>query len=201
MLCSWLFLWCFVPWVVRFMEIYFEHQFKHNREVFSLLLILFVYVYIYFYISPHLVFVFFHVSNSALPLAGTFVLSFFHRRSLWKSHFNTASDSLSAFLPSDQKPCLKFVLTHWGRVTHICVVKLTIIGSDNGLSPGRRQAIIWTNAEILLIGPLGTNFIEMLIGIQTFSFKKMHLKMSSAKCCSFHLGLNLSIHMDFEKLS
>ena len=37
-------------------------------------------------------------------------------------------------------------LTHWGRVAHICVSKLTIIGSDNGLSPGRRQAIIWTNA-------------------------------------------------------
>ena len=59
-------------------------------------------------------------------------------------------------------------LTHWGRVTHIGVVKLTIIGSDNGLSPGRRQAIIWTNAGILLIGPLETNFIEILIGIQTF---------------------------------
>ena len=49
-------------------------------------------------------------------------------------------------------------LTHWGRVTHICVSKLTIIGSDNGLSPARRQAIILTNAGILLIGPLGTNF-------------------------------------------
>ena len=35
----------------------------------------------------------------------------------------------------------KYVLTHWGRVTHICVSKLTIIGSDNGLSPGGRQAI------------------------------------------------------------
>ena len=33
-------------------------------------------------------------------------------------------------------------LTHWGRATHICVGKLTIIGSNNGLSPGRRQAII-----------------------------------------------------------
>ena len=81
-------------------------------------------------------------------------------------------------------------LTHWGRVTHICVVKLTIIGSDNGLSPGRRQAIIWTNAGILLIGPLETNFIEILIGIQTFSFRKMDLKMSSAKWRLFCLGLN-----------
>ena len=45
-------------------------------------------------------------------------------------------------------------LTHWGRVTHTCVSKLTIVGSDNGLSPGRRQAIIWTNDGILSIGPL-----------------------------------------------
>ena len=64
------------------------------------------------------------------------------------------------------------ILTHWGRVTHICVGNLTIIGSDNGLSPGRRQAIIWTSAGILLIGPLGTNFIEILIKVLTFSFKE-----------------------------
>ena len=83
------------------------------------------------------------------------------------------------------------VLTHWGRVTHICVSKLAIIGSDNGLSPDRRQAIIWTNAGILLIGPLGTNFSEILIEIQTFSFKKMHLKMSSVKRRPFCLGLNV----------
>ena len=69
--------------------------------------------------------------------------------------------------------------------------KLTIIGSDNGLSPERRQAIIWTNAGILLIGPLGTNFSEILIEIQTFSLKKIRLKMSTAKCCSFCLGLNV----------
>ena len=79
------------------------------------------------------------------------------------------------------KVSLSFHLTHWGRVMHICVSKLTIIGSDNGSSPGRRQAIISTNAGILLIEPLGTNFSEILSEIQTFSFKKMHLKMSSAK--------------------
>ena len=56
-------------------------------------------------------------------------------------------------------------LTHCGRVTHVSVGKLTIIGSDNGLSPGRRQAIIWTNAGILLIGPLRTKFSEILIYI------------------------------------
>ena len=72
--------------------------------------------------------------------------------------------------------------------------KLTIISSDNGLSPGLRQAIIWTNAGILLIEPLGTNFIEILIGIQTFSFTKMRMKMSSAKWRPFCLGLNVLTH-------
>ena len=82
-------------------------------------------------------------------------------------------------------------LTHWGRVTHVCVSKLTNIVSDNGLSPGRRQAIIWTNAGILLIGPLGTNSSEILIGIRTFWLKKMRLKVSSAKWRPFCLGLNV----------
>ena len=76
-------------------------------------------------------------------------------------------------------------------MTHICVSKIIIIGSDNGLSPDRRQAIIWTNDGMLLIGPWGTNFNEISIGIQTFSFKKMHVKMSSAKWRPFCLGLNV----------
>ena len=82
-------------------------------------------------------------------------------------------------------------ISHWGRVTHICVGELTIIVSDNGLSPGRRQAIIWTNAGILLIGPYGTNFSEILIEILTFSFTKMGLKVSPAKWRPFCLGLNV----------
>ena len=82
-------------------------------------------------------------------------------------------------------------MINWGWVTHICLVKLTIIGSDNGLWHGRRQVIIWTNAEILLIGHLQTNFIEILIGIEAFPFKKMHLKMSSTKWRPFGLGLNV----------
>ena len=87
------------------------------------------------------------------------------------------------------KPPLK--LTHWGRVTYICVGKTTIIGSDNGLSPCRRQAIIWTNAGILLIGTLGTNFSENSIEILTFSFTKMRLKISSGNRRPFCLGLNV----------
>ena len=82
-------------------------------------------------------------------------------------------------------------LTHWGRVRHICVSKLAIIGSDNGLSPDRRQAIIQTNAGILLIRTLGTNFSEIWSKIHTISFKKMHLNMSSAKWRPFCLSLNV----------
>ena len=39
----------------------------------------------------------------------------------------------------------------------MCIDKLTIIVSDNGLLPGQHQAIIWVNAGILLVGHLGTN--------------------------------------------
>ena len=85
---------------------------------------------------------------------------------------------------------VKPALTHWGRVTHICVSDVTSIGSDNGLSPGRRQAIIRTNAGILLIRPVGTNFSEFLVEILIFWFKKMRLKVSSAKRRPFCLGLN-----------
>ena len=69
------------------------------------------------------------------------------------------------------------ILTHEGPVMHICISKLTITGSDNGLSLGWCQAIIWNNDGIFLFEPLGTNFNEILIEIYTFSFKKMHLKI------------------------
>ena len=81
-------------------------------------------------------------------------------------------------------------LYHWGRVTHTCISKLTIIVSDNVLVPGQQQAIIWTCAGILLIRMLGTNFSKILCEIHTFSMTKMHLKMSSAKWQQFYLGLN-----------
>ena len=86
------------------------------------------------------------------------------------------------------------VKTHWGWVKHICVSKQTIIGSDNGLSPGRHRAIMWTNDGILLIPAYGTNFSEIISEIHTFSFKKMRLKTSSAKWRPFCLGLNMLIH-------
>ena len=95
-----------------------------------------------------------------------------------------------AYLDLDVR-CLIRRLTHWGGVTHICVCNLTIISSDNGLSSGRRRTVIWTNVGVLSIRPLKTNFSEILIEIQTFSFKKMHLKILSGKCRPFCLGLNV----------
>ena len=90
------------------------------------------------------------------------------------------------WLPIMYFPCF----SHWGWVTHICVSKIIIIGSNNSLWPGRRQASIWTNTGMLLIGPLGINFSEILIDINKCSFKKMHLKISSVKWRRFRLGLD-----------
>ena len=87
----------------------------------------------------------------------------------------------SAFSGPTKEANVAYFAARWwlGRVTHICVSELTIIGPDNGLSPGRRQAIILNNAGILLIGSLGANLSEISIEIHIFSFKKRHLKMSS----------------------
>ena len=132
---------------------------------------------------------FFHRTRNALK---RYTLAYVPRE-LFEICFDTKRKHLSLYVPSKQYSA-RARLTHWGRLTHICVSKLTIIGSDNGLSPGRRQAIIWTNAGILLIWPLGTNFNEILIEILTFSFMKMRLKVSSAKWRPFCLGLNVLIY-------
>ena len=87
--------------------------------------------------------------------------------------------------------------THWGRVMHICIGKLTTTGSHNGLAPGQHQAIIWINAGIFLIGLLGTNFGEILIEILKFYFNKMHLEMSSGKWHPFCLGLNVLTYWSY----
>ena len=70
---------------------------------------------------------------------------------------------------------------------HINISKLTIIGFDNGLLPGQCQAIIWTNAGILLIRTLGTNFSEIFSEIQENAFEnafeKQSPKLASDICC------------------
>ena len=153
----------------------------------------------------------------AIHINSTFIISSLRLQDVWMteywiffSNFRVLCKSMhdvnalyKSSLRQPRQPCYKLALntslTHWGRETHICVGKLTSIASDNGSSPSRRQAIIWINAGILLIRPLGTNFSEILIEIHTFSFKKMHLKMSSAKRWPFCLGLNeFSIHANIQ---
>ena len=119
------------------------------------------------------------------------VLSAFHWRvcivwyheNMLYSQLKQLTDASPTALTNIISPVVGFSMfkTHWGRETHIPVGKLTTIGSDNGLLPEWLQAIIWTSAGMLSIGPLGANFSEILIGIQNFSIRKMHLKMSPAK--------------------
>ena len=63
-------------------------------------------------------------------------------------------------------------LTHWGRLTYLCVGNLTIIGSDNSLAPVRCQDIIWIKASILSVRPWLICFSEILFKIQKFSFNQ-----------------------------
>ena len=79
------------------------------------------------------------------------------------------------------------ILTHWGRVTHICVGNLAVIGSENGFYARRHQTIIWTNDGLLSIGHLWTNFSGNLFVIHAFSFRKM----SSGKWRPFCLSHNV----------
>ena len=72
----------------------------------------------------------------------------------------------------------------------MCVSKSTIVGSDNGLSPGRRQAFSEPMLDIVN-WTLRTSFREILIEILTFSFRKISFKISSAKWLPFCLGLNV----------
>ena len=118
----------------------------------------------------------FHLRAISLETSSIYPWSEFENYLFQKTATSTRSQWVNSLRPSDA----------------YIVGKLTIISSDNGLSPGRRQAIIWTNAGILLIRPLGTNFSGILIGNQTFSFKKMHLEMSSAKWRLFYLGLSVN---------
>ena len=75
-------------------------------------------------------------------------------------------------------------------MTHICISKLTIIDPDIGLWPDQRQAIMWTNDEKVLIGPLGTNLSELSIESKTFSLEELSLK-NSAKWRQSCLDLNV----------
>ena len=66
----------------------------------------------------------------------------------------------------------KYWFTYLPLVPHIYAsVNRVSIVSDNGLLPIRHQAILWTNAGVLSIGPIRTNFSEILIKIKIFIHK------------------------------
>ena len=90
---------------------------------------------------------------------------------IWQPH--TAVHPYIGALKS-QRP-VAYAIKTWGRVTHLCVGNLTIIGPDNDLSTDRRQSVIWNTAGILLIESSRTNFSEISIGIHTFSINGMPL--------------------------
>ena len=111
---------------------------------------------------------------------------------LWDDSVLKAYVACSAFqMYRDCLLCLLFLKNKRFLIPDTCVSKLNIIGSDNGLLPGRRQAIIWFNAGILIIRTLGTNCSEFLSEIHKFSLKKMHLKVSSGKRRASCLGFNV----------
>ena len=74
-------------------------------------------------------------------------------------------------------------------------VNWATFGSDNCLVPGRHQAIVWTNAGVLLSRPSETNFCEILIVIHISTSKKMNLILLFTKCWPFCLSPNVLIYM------
>ena len=101
----------------------------------------------------------------------------FRERNVW---YFTSNLSGVSFQWSNQllyPECRIYASVNWVRM-----------GSCNGLSPIWRQAITWTNVDLLPTGPLGINFTEIRIKIRTLTFKKMRLKMSFAKWRPFCSG-------------
>ena len=91
-------------------------------------------------------------------------------------------------VPGIPGACAPTILRIWQEahsvLTHLLInasANWVSIGSGNDLSLVRHQAINWTNAALVSIGPLWTNFTDTLIEIQMFSFKNTQLRMSSAK--------------------
>ena len=128
------------------------------------------------------------VANEQRCIECLFHFNEHHRNDLNHTYLRSCYHPLLLYHKISQQILLH--LTHWDRVTHICDTKLNI-GSNNGLSPGLRQSIIWTNDGILLIRTIGANFSEILIKIDIFPFKKLHLKLSSGNWRPFSLGLNV----------
>ena len=92
-------------------------------------------------------------------------------------------------VPSHISNCWNFEFTlSKGYIQHAHFV---FLHAKPWIPGGENSIFTVVTDEIYLTGPLGTNFSEILIEIDTFSFKKMHLKMSSGRWRPFCLGLNV----------
>ena len=157
---------------------------------------------------PYLLALYFHVSNRVLLSPSTLILSSFDigltlsTYMYLTGHYRLVKKYMKIYFVSNfpTRPIFdamasmdldvhKRLLTHWGRVCIYASVNWVIIGSGNGLSPLRHEATTWLNAKIIVNWNPETKFTHILIEIETFPFKKMHLKMSSAKCWQFCLSL------------
>ena len=92
-----------------------------------------------------------------------------------------------------QNSLVKAKLTPWGRVTHICIGKLTIIGSDNGLVLTRWQAIICyyyrsSDNQMKNKSVLGTYHAEYsLFSVFSLKFYICHLSWARVLSLQIHI--------------
>ena len=84
-------------------------------------------------------------------------------------------------------------VTYWDRVTHICVGNLITIGSDNGLSPGRCQVIIWTNTGIHIVYWTTRNTPQWNVNRNSYIYIQGNTFVNVCKWRQFCLGLNMLI--------
>ena len=119
------------------------------------------------------------------------------RQTLMCSKTNLSSAELPKYIKIDNQNYFMFsrdiILSNIYDTSTKCVLhnadlyescQLTIICSDIGYSPGRREAIIWTNARILLIEPFGTKLKKK----KNILIQENALIMLSTTCWPFFLS-------------
>ena len=90
----------------------------------------------------------------------------------WRMYTDSKVHGANMGPPGSYRPQMGSMLTPWTLLSGYASLNWFLTGSDNGLSPVRHKAIIWTYDELLLIGPSGTNVSEVWIEIQQSSYQK-----------------------------
>ena len=74
--------------------------------------------------------------------------------SIWWRHHDKRWSGVKTWQWKPDRSFTPARVTYQSLVTHICVKNKPIIGWDNGMSPVCYQAIVWTNAGWLIVGPM-----------------------------------------------